>query len=245
LIQFHPVCEAFPQMDEAALGELAADIRKNGLREAIWRHRDGAILDGRNRYLACSRASVAPRYRTYEGPDSSLPAFVVSLNIQRRHLDESQRAMVAAKLSNLAQGRPEQKGKSAPLSPPPVTTAQAAKLLNVGERTVKSARAVQATAIPDVVKAVESGRVAVTAAAQIAKLPADQQPKALAEKTAKPKPSPKRRAESKPKGTDYELAIAEARAWMRKWAHLGGALVDVFDAITAAVERAERKDVSA
>ena len=73
---------------------LVADIRKNGLREPIWLHQDGRVLDGRNRYRACGRAGVEPRFQTYIGPDDSILAFVVSLNLHRHHLNESQRAMV-------------------------------------------------------------------------------------------------------------------------------------------------------
>jgi hypothetical protein len=45
---FHRLADLFPMMDEAALAELAADIKANGQREPIklW---DGAIIDGRNR----------------------------------------------------------------------------------------------------------------------------------------------------------------------------------------------------
>ena len=58
---FHPVAEIFPMMDEAALTELSADIAANGLREPIWRHQDGRIVDGRNRWLACQNAFVEGR----------------------------------------------------------------------------------------------------------------------------------------------------------------------------------------
>ena len=43
----HPIAEMFPMMDDAALAELAQDIRDNGMQEKIklW---EGMILDGRN-----------------------------------------------------------------------------------------------------------------------------------------------------------------------------------------------------
>jgi hypothetical protein len=41
---------------------------------------------------------------------------VISLNLRRRHLDESQRAVVAAKLENLKQRRPEERCKFASFS---------------------------------------------------------------------------------------------------------------------------------
>lgn len=62
---------------------------------------------------------------------------VVSLNLRRRHLDESQRAMVAAKLANLDRGRPSD-------NPPigGISTAKAAGMLNVGARSIERAREV-------------------------------------------------------------------------------------------------------
>jgi hypothetical protein len=45
------------------------------------------ILDGRNRYRACLEARVEPRFVEFDADDPI--AFVVSVNIKRRHLDES------------------------------------------------------------------------------------------------------------------------------------------------------------
>lgn len=100
-MNFHPTAEIFPMMSEGEIQDLAQDIRQNGLREPIWTYQN-SIIDGRNRYKACQIASVEPRYREWDG-QGSLIAFVVSLNLKRRHLTESQRAMVAAKLANLQQ----------------------------------------------------------------------------------------------------------------------------------------------
>ena len=54
-MQFHEVASIFPMMNDAELQDLAADIRANGLIDAIWTYR-GQIIDGRNRYLACQIA---------------------------------------------------------------------------------------------------------------------------------------------------------------------------------------------
>ena len=55
---------------------------------------DGRILDGRNRYMVCRDLDVEPRFTRWDGRGSAV-AFVVSLNIHRRHLTASQRAAIA------------------------------------------------------------------------------------------------------------------------------------------------------
>ena len=93
--QFHPVADLFPLLTGEPLQELAADIKKNELREPILLDPEGRIIDGRNRYRACNLAGVEPRFVQWEG-QGTLPEVALSLNLHRRHLDESQRAMVAA-----------------------------------------------------------------------------------------------------------------------------------------------------
>lgn len=89
----HPVADIFPRMSAASFEALKSDIAEHGLREPVWTN-GGAIIDGRHRWQACSELGIPCPTREYEGAD--LVAFVVSLNLQRRHLDENQRAMVAA-----------------------------------------------------------------------------------------------------------------------------------------------------
>lgn len=92
-MEFHDVANIFPMMSDEEYQNLVADIAANGLREPIWLH-DGKIIDGRNRYNACAELGLVPEYRTWNG-HGSLVAFVVSLNLRRRHLTSSQRAVVA------------------------------------------------------------------------------------------------------------------------------------------------------
>ena len=91
-------------MDDAALADLAADIATNGLHEPIWRHKDGRIIDGRNRWRACQRVGIECRHRTYEKGDDTILAWVVSKNLHRRHLTTAQRAALAADLATMKQG---------------------------------------------------------------------------------------------------------------------------------------------
>lgn len=93
-MKFHPVSEIFPLIEGEEFDRLVEDIRTNGLRESIWLHPDGSIIDGRNRYRACIKAKIEPKTRTWNGK-GSLVEFVISMNLHRRHLTSSQRACVA------------------------------------------------------------------------------------------------------------------------------------------------------
>lgn len=98
-LQFHPLADIFPLVEGAEFDELVADIKLHGLHEPVVLF-GGKVLDGRNRLRACEAANVAPTYTVYTGDDPV--SYVVSLNLRRRHLNESQRAMVAAKLAMLS-----------------------------------------------------------------------------------------------------------------------------------------------
>lgn len=161
----HPLADLFPMMDDDAFLDLAQDIEKHGQREPIIIY-ENKILDGRNRYKACQMLGFSPRFKEYNGNDAL--GFVISLNLKRRHLTESQRSMVAANLANLSDGQ-RKVVRSANLPTSPVSQPEAAKMLNVSERSVRTAKQVQKSGVPELVKAVEEGSVSVSAAAVIAK----------------------------------------------------------------------------
>lgn len=87
-LDFHPLASMFPLMEGDDYTALVEDIAQHGQREAIWLY-DGMILDGRNRYRACVELGLVPDTQTYTGDDPR--AFVVSLNLHRRHLTREQR----------------------------------------------------------------------------------------------------------------------------------------------------------
>jgi excisionase family DNA binding protein len=63
---------------------------------------DRLILDGRNRYRACLAIGINPQAVDFAPDVDGDPlAFVISKNLRRRHMDESMRAMVGARLETL------------------------------------------------------------------------------------------------------------------------------------------------
>jgi ParB-like chromosome segregation protein Spo0J len=150
-------------MTELEFAGLVADVRDRGLLEPVWLHRDGRIIDGRNRYRACREAGSDPKFRTFEGKDVELVPFVVSLNVHRRHLNESQRAMVAEKIANARQGERRDLVEISTM-----TQTDAAELLNVSRETVSKARKVATQGVPELAERVISGEIAVSTAAIIA-----------------------------------------------------------------------------
>jgi hypothetical protein len=104
-------------------------LEENGLREPIVV--EGKIRDGRNRFCACGELGIQPELEYFNGGAPAV--FVLSMNLHRRHLTTSQRAMIAAEIATYKQGRP---AKDTNLH---VLPADAAQLLNVSRRTVATA----------------------------------------------------------------------------------------------------------
>lgn len=93
--EVHPVAALFPMLANDELVELANDIGERGLLQPIVLDADGRVLDGRNRLAACEMAAVEPTFITYEGDDPA--GYALSVNIARRHMTASQRAITVAR----------------------------------------------------------------------------------------------------------------------------------------------------
>lgn len=166
-VRWHEYADIFPWIEGPAFKDLVDDVRRNGVLEPIV-FLDGAILDGRNRYMAAREAGVEYPRVEYTGSDPL--GFVISQNLKRRHLTESQRGMVAAKLAKLPAHRPSDKSPNLGTS-----VADAAKSLNVGRGTVENAKVVQRDGAPELIAAVDAGEASVSAAALVATLPKEEQ----------------------------------------------------------------------
>lgn len=207
-VKFHEYANLFPQIEGQAFRDLVEDVRAHGVREPIV-FLNGAILDGRNRYLAAREAAIEYPRMEYVGDDPL--GFVISKNLKRRHLNESQRAAVAAKLAKMPQGARTDLEHRANLHEVSVT--QAAHMMHVSPRLVRDAKTVQRIGAPELIDAMEAGQVAATVAADIARLPLDEQIEIV--KSVDPKAFNKvakhvraaRQAEKKQRRQDREMSL--------------------------------------
>lgn len=185
-LEFHPYAELFPLIEGDDFERFAADIREHGLRDQIVLL-DGRILDGRNRYRAAIHHSLsgadgdAAWFRDFDHLVEGDPlAWVLSKNLARRHLNESQRAMVAARLANIRHGGVRTGGDQAanlPLDPKAERVSQqaAALALHVSARLVRQAKAVQTMGTAALIELVLRGGLPVSQAERAALLDADAQ----------------------------------------------------------------------
>ncbi len=156
--QIHPIAELFPPFTDAEFNELVKDIGVNGQREPITLF-EGKILDGVNRYKACERLHLVPRVRNYTGTDPL--GFSASENLKRRHLNEGQRALIAAEIANRNGGRPSNRSQLTTVS-----NKAAAKAFNVSEVSVDRAKKVLKHAPKEDVKAIVEGKTSINAVAK-------------------------------------------------------------------------------
>lgn len=180
--QPHPAAELFPMMPTDQYEAFKEDVRKNGFQQDIVLYK-GQILDGRNRYKAAVELDMLddlPIAEMDDDTDIDPYQWVISRNLHRRHLNESQRALVAAKLAKLQHGGDR---KSDEIKVSIDTSIQkAAEQLQVGRATVARAKTVLANGSQELIEAVERGEVAVSKAAAVAKeVPKEKQLQAATE----------------------------------------------------------------
>lgn len=158
----HPAAELFPMLSESELVALKNDILAHQQEHPIIVWND-MIVDGRNRFRACEMLGRKPKIKEMQFADeAAVISYIISTNMRRRHLTESQRASIAAELANLEVGNPQFR-KSAGLS-----QSAAAEQMQVSERLVSDAKMIQREA-PDLAAKVKSGEMKVTKAASIAR----------------------------------------------------------------------------
>ena len=154
----HPGTALVPEMDREARDRFKEDIRQNGQLVPIltWR---GQVIDGRERLRVLRELRMEPIIEKAD-PDSDPIDVILSANVHRRQLEKGQVAMILAKSNRR--------------SPDDL------KAAGVSARTVATAAKVHRIGAPEVVRAVESGKVSLNLANRISELPIDDQPEVVA-----------------------------------------------------------------
>ena len=171
----HPIADLLPAMTDNEYTELLESIRDNGLREPVtvtprrspyrWAASGGGLRRTRH-------AARDPAFRG-RGLDD-LVAFVLDMNLKRRHLSETQRAAVAAELPALRQGARTDLASIEAKSQP-----ERAALLNVSRSAVQRAEIVRDRGIPELFQAIKQDQLPVSQAVALADMEPDWQRAAL------------------------------------------------------------------
>lgn len=173
-MKIHPVCNVLPKMAADDFAALEADIKASGVREPIKTYK-GFIVDGKHRYLICEKLGLKFPTVELELPEgASLVEHCVAINLHRRHLSQSQKAVVATDmLPLLEQEAATRKKAGKPTSGPTGPVLQtgggkrarnaAADAVGVGARSVGRAKRV-AEASPELAEKVKAGDLTLHAA---------------------------------------------------------------------------------
>ena len=188
-MEFHPIANLFPLIEGEDFQKLVEDIRDNGQKERILTY-DGKIIDGRNRYRACKEAGVEPEFKEWDG-NGSLASLVMSLNLNRRHLNKEQRAMIVVSmkpyLEEEARKRQEEGRKAGGhakhgdtsmvenLPPSRKVRDELAKAADTSGKLIDFAEKVKEKGVPELAQAVNRQEISISAAAEVADLPPDKQ----------------------------------------------------------------------
>jgi hypothetical protein len=163
------------------VAEPTADIKEHGQREPIYTYQ-GKIIDGHNRYRAYVVLGIEPKMIEWSGT-GSLPAFVISENVKRRHLTNTQLLVIAeasealfAKEAKKRQAtgtggkHPQPRAKS-PQADNGRARDKAAKVLSVRGRAITDVKAIKKAAL-ELVPLMRDGKLTMQECTLAAKLPA-------------------------------------------------------------------------
>ena len=107
--EYHELAKILPLIEGEEFEKLVDDIKANGLLNPIVLY-EGQILDGRNRFNACAEAGVEPNFTEYIGNEPD--AYVIALNVRRRHLKQQQIDQYLVKFQKWQIGRKSRHGET-------------------------------------------------------------------------------------------------------------------------------------
>lgn len=200
VMEIHEAATLFP-LDDETIPELAEDVRRRGLLESV-KTLGGKVLDGRRRLLACEMAGVHPHFEEVITDDPI--GYAWSLNGPRRHLSASQKAVAGARMREMYDQEAKERQKRKPANSVQVNLPEqsrgqsrdkVANAVGVSGRTIDFASKVIEQGVPELVAAVEQGKIAVSAAAAIADEDEEAQRASIARREQQPRRRSRRGSE--------------------------------------------------
>ena len=172
---------------------LERSLLADGCRDALVLWRD-VLIDGHNRYDICTKHGIPFRTVNNDRFDSleDVMLWVIDNNLARRSVSDFQRGMLALRKKEIVAARAAQRAAEAPpdqpapepaddpVDPPWSTREDVAKAARVSANTLSQIERIRKTAAPELVDAVRSGTISVSAAASVASLPPEAQVAAVA-----------------------------------------------------------------
>lgn len=167
-LKIHPIANLFPEMSEFEFEELKQDVAQNGLLMPILTH-GGQVVDGRHRLRVCTALGIIPKFAELEAAnDKSVEQSVISINLHRRNLNESQKAIIAARLTNSSVGSNQHTAGA-------VSQRKVAEELGISVDSVQRGKKVINNGIPELIAAVSEGKLDISNAAKLAQLAKEDQ----------------------------------------------------------------------
>lgn len=164
-LAIHPDAERIPEETPEHFATLKAEIERDGLRVPI-AICQGQILDGRHRYRACVELGIQPRFE-YLPDDTDTLAYVIAMNVTRRHLTTSQRAISAALMVTTERGGQGANQYTAAVGPHgsiAMDRERSAALWKVGVRSVTRGLLILNHKDEDLIRRVRAGELTLSAA---------------------------------------------------------------------------------
>ena len=170
----HELAKLIPDMTEAEYIRLRDDIRQYGQRVPI-AILEGALLDGRHRFRACNDLDIDPKI-VHLTPETNAANYVLSHNVYRRNLTESQVGLVVAGIATWTRGGDRRSAES--LGAPP-SRGEIAVQAGISPRTADRGAAVLKQGTETVVGAVRAGEISLHDAVEVVKHEPEEQDKAV------------------------------------------------------------------
>lgn len=170
----HPAAKIYPLLidsDPDGWKKFYASIQKDQEHPIIF-NRQGQLLAGRNRWLACKMQGREPKMETRDLTGAAAVEFIRCDNIDRRHDDIATRGMQTTKLLEMAKADPKNFG-------PAPTQVEAAEEAGMSDATLRVLEQLNKTH-PDIAAELGNGKLPPHTAKKLSKKPQAEIDKALA-----------------------------------------------------------------